>query len=79
SGMSPLHQACFRGHVDVAEYLLQNGADVNSKDQKQGYTALMFAAITGNRPLIKLLLQRGARINDTNKIGRTAAQMASFV
>ncbi|KAF7255506.1 hypothetical protein EG68_07713 [Paragonimus skrjabini miyazakii] len=39
----------------------------------------MFAAITGNTRLTEMLLKYGARSSDTNKLGRTAAQMAAFV
>ncbi|CAL8078427.1 unnamed protein product [Calicophoron daubneyi] len=78
-GMSPLQQACFRGHVNTVEYLLENGADVNSKDPKQGYTSLMFAGLAGNLDIVEMLLQHGARTNYTNSVGRTAAQMAAFV
>ncbi|KAF5394332.1 hypothetical protein PHET_11799 [Paragonimus heterotremus] len=78
-GLTPLHQACFHGHIDIVEYLLKNGADINARDPNQGYTTLMFAAITGNTRLTEMLLQYGARSSDTNKLGRTAAQMAAFV
>ncbi|VDP93397.1 unnamed protein product [Echinostoma caproni] len=77
--MTPLDQACFKGNREVVEYLLKNGADVNSRHHKQGYTSLMFAALAGHMEVTKLLLQHGARSNYTNKLGRTACQMASFV
>lgn len=81
--------ACFRGNLPVVEFLLKYGANVNSSSHKQGYTALMFAGLSGlllylynfvgNIEVVELLLHYGARINDVNSIGRTASQMAAFV
>ncbi|CAH8447813.1 unnamed protein product [Schistosoma mattheei] len=88
-GLSPLQLACFRGNLPVVEFLLKYGANVNSSSHKQGYTALMFAGLSGlllhlynfvgNIEVVELLLHYGARINDVNSIGRTASQMAAFV
>ena len=44
---------------EVANYLLDHGADVNAKD-KQGFTPLSSAALQGHLPLIDLLVLRGA-------------------
>ena len=33
NGQTPLHWACFYGHVAVAEKLIANGADVEAKDE----------------------------------------------
>ncbi|KAA3672231.1 uncharacterized protein DEA37_0013901 [Paragonimus westermani] len=54
-GLTPLHQACFHGHIDIVEYLLKNGADINARDTNQGYTTLMFAAIRGNHRVTTLI------------------------
>ena len=69
----------FRGLTDMCALLLSKGADVNAKSHDQGYSALMFAAISSHQKTVSLLLEHGADIDYTNMIGRTAAQMASFV
>ena len=45
--MTPLQHAAFRGKYDVADLLLSAGANVNSDEHENKYTALMFAALSG--------------------------------
>jgi len=52
---------------------------VNGGNHSNGYTALHFAALSGNSQLCQLLLQHGAKSHAQNSVGRTAAQMAAFV
>ena len=64
SGMSVLEQAASSNNIEVVRLLLAKGADVNIVDEC-GYTALLNAAGNGDRnaPLVKLLLEHGARVN----------------
>lgn len=78
-GTTPLQYASFRGLLDMCKLLVSRGADVNAKTHDQGYTALMFAAISNHTHVVRYLLELGADIDYTNTIGRTAAQMATFV
>ena len=57
--MTPLHYAA-RGHKNVAELLLDNGADVNAKD-KHGNTPLHKATLRGNKDIVELLRKHGAK------------------
>lgn len=45
--MTPLMHAAYKGRTDVCRLLLQHGADVNCNQHEYGYTALMFAALSG--------------------------------
>lgn len=65
----------------IVDYILlfSQGADVNSGRHEHAYTALHFAALSGNPELCQLLLMSGAKSHATNSVGRTAAQMAAFV
>lgn len=59
------------GRLDIAEALLNAGADVNASGTFEnpylpttsGITALHFAALKGNVPMMQLLLSRGADVN----------------
>lgn len=64
---------------DLCKLLIENGANVNAKSHDQGYSALMFAAISNHHEIVNLLLENEADTDCTNAIGRTASQMASFV
>ena len=44
---TPLHWAANAGRIDVVERLLSKGADVNAKDDKDGWTPLHWAAGRG--------------------------------
>ena len=44
------------GHFDVVKMLLDNGADVNAKDQN-GRTALYFAKEKGHQSIVRLFLE----------------------
>lgn len=59
-GATPLLVAARFGRLQVAELLLQKGADPNAKDQQLGGTPLIAAAINGDPALINLLLAHGA-------------------
>ncbi|KAI3360366.1 hypothetical protein L3Q82_002230 [Scortum barcoo] len=46
-GMTPLMHAAYKGKADMCRLLLQHGADVNCNEHEHGYTALMFAGLSG--------------------------------
>jgi ankyrin repeat protein len=74
-GWTPLHYAASRGHMEVAEYLILKGATIDSLSQSNT-TPLMMAVISGNEPLIKLLLDKGANLKLRNDQGFTAIDIA---
>lgn len=39
--------AAYKGKADMCRLLLQHGADVNCNQHEYGYTALMFAGLSG--------------------------------
>ena len=69
-GLPPLLEATRRGYSDIALVLIDEGADVNSKDA-YGVTATMFAAICGSAQVIERLLDEGADVNAQDEDGRT--------
>lgn len=60
ASQTPLISATLAGQRAVAEALLAAGATVNSKDS-QGKTALQYAGERGNKDLVELLQQHGAK------------------
>uniref|UniRef100_A0A8C6UY12 Ankyrin repeat and MYND domain containing 2b n=1 Tax=Neogobius melanostomus TaxID=47308 RepID=A0A8C6UY12_9GOBI len=80
NGMTPLMHAVYKGKADMCRLLLQHGADVNCNQHEYGYTALMFAGLSGRKTdITSMMLDAGAEIDLVNSVGRTAAQMAAFV
>lgn len=55
-GMTPLMHAAYKGKADMCKLLLQHGADVNCNEHEHGYTALMFAGLSGTINVTDLLL-----------------------
>ncbi|KAL2839099.1 hypothetical protein BJY01DRAFT_29180 [Aspergillus pseudoustus] len=58
----PLAQAAKNGHEGVARFLLEKGAEIESKDNN-GRTPLSWAARNGHKAVIKLLQENGAEID----------------
>ena len=76
-GWTPLHYACTKGHLEVAQYLIASGANVNS-ESLNGTTPLMMAVQSGNEQLVKLLLDNGANLQAKNNLGITAIDIADI-
>jgi ankyrin repeat protein len=49
-----------------ARRLILKGADVNARNE-YGMTALMWASATGDKEIVGMLIDRGARVNATSK------------
>lgn len=66
-GKTPLHFAAGKNHIQVLEYLLENGAVVDPKDDERR-TPLFMAASYGASSAVHLLMERGAdvTIRDTS-------------
>lgn len=66
-GMKPLHYAAYAaGSTDAdIETLLDYGADVNAQS-RDGGTSLMVAASVGRAGAVRILLSRGANVNEAN-------------
>uniref|UniRef100_A0A915PA06 Ankyrin repeat domain-containing protein n=1 Tax=Meloidogyne floridensis TaxID=298350 RepID=A0A915PA06_9BILA len=55
---------------------ISGGADVNEKDEKNGTTPLQMAIMAGLTEIVKLLLSKGASVNQTNNEGKNALDIA---
>ena len=60
--------------VPAVESVLSQGVRVNIRgtDRFHGVTPLMFASRIGAEGIVKLLVEKGARLNDTDSMGNTA-------
>jgi len=72
---APLLLAASEGRLDAVRYLLDQGADVNARDER-GRSALTEAAFNGNASVIKELILRGADLNALSNEG-TALDIAT--
>jgi len=77
SGWAPLHYACTTGRLNVAEFLVANGAKVNALSPSDT-TPLMMAVNSGNEMLIKFLLDNGADLRMRNHEGYSAIDVATL-
>ena len=66
-GMTALHVACGSNKIDVVKFLLNKGAAVNAVSKKKD-NCLRF---TGDAAIVKLLLDEGIDVNNTNVYGET--------
>ncbi|KAK2052731.1 hypothetical protein LY76DRAFT_609656 [Colletotrichum caudatum] len=64
-GRTPLHFACFNGHLAFAEMLVEAGAKLDSRDEYGG-TPLHIACNNGDPKTASFLLKVGAEVEATN-------------
>ena len=74
-GSSPLHCACAAGFLDIAQVLLDNGAEVD-KPTFLGNTALIGACKYGHLEIVRLLVEKGADVNKVDHDGRHLLDLA---
>lgn len=73
--VTPLHVAVFKDKADVAEVLIDNGADVVARD-KFGMTPLHIAAMRGNIGLARKLMESGSSPDLLDGLSKTPADVA---
>ena len=77
-GWTPLHLAAFFGHPDLANRLLDRGAEVDSRSTNAMKNTPLHAAVAGKKAAVaKLLLERGADVNAQQEGGWTALHGAA--
>jgi ankyrin repeat protein len=70
-GMTPLHYAARHNHIDVAQLLLDAGAELNAKEAN-GIWPLLMAISNNNMPMAHFLLEKdGVLLNDQDWYGRS--------
>jgi len=61
--------------IEMAQLLIEKGADVNYKSSGQGMTPLLFAAMSGNKEMVEFLIAKGADVNAKSKGGISVLDM----
>jgi ankyrin repeat protein len=70
-----LHIACQKGHVDIIEFLLDNGADIN-KQEYQRMCPLHYSILAKQLEACKLILDYEQISNQSIESGITVSRIA---
>jgi ankyrin repeat protein len=73
-GETPLMLAAIYNYLELAQILIQRGADVN----KPGWTPLHYASTRGHREMMRLLIENEAYLDSETENGTTPLMMASY-
>ncbi|MBI3370626.1 MAG: ankyrin repeat domain-containing protein [Betaproteobacteria bacterium] len=71
-----LGAAIANSDFESAQKMIERGADIEAKDSGAGASPLHFAVMKGNRPIIELLVARGADVNSRTRNGTTPLHTA---
>jgi hypothetical protein len=74
-GATPLHYAAENGHIEIARLLLQNGAEVNVRNN-YGNTPLHWAASNGHVDILHLLVENGVDLEAQDNNGERVLHWA---
>lgn len=74
--MDAFFDAAGAGDIATIQTMLENGTDVNAKDDTFGHTALIIASRKGRSEVVELLLAKGADSNAADNYGQTALHWA---
>lgn len=75
-GSNPLISACVFGKTEIAQLLINAGANINFQNN-DGSTPLHSAAFFCRSDIVKILLTKGANKTIKNKYGQTAYELVS--
>ena len=73
---SLIHWACFHGHLDIIQSLLNKGAGIHDKNSC-GWSLIMEASRNGYIEIVEFLVSQGANVNDVCKYGWNSLMLAS--
>jgi len=76
-GMTALHWAAYRNDSEIAQALIQAGANVKASTRLQGLTPIFIAAKGGYAGILDLLLKAGVDANSVNATGSTPLMLAA--
>ena len=74
--ITPLHCACKKGHLQVVEYLISKGADIEATNE-DGWTPLHYALWYGQSDIENYLVSKGANQKARDNNGNTPYDMTS--
>ena len=74
-GWTPLVWACEHKHEPVIRFLLEQGCDPFTTDVEMN-VAIHWAAFSGSKSIVELLLAAGSNVNEMNGIGETPLHIA---
>ncbi|KAJ9601555.1 hypothetical protein L9F63_000298 [Diploptera punctata] len=76
---TPLHWAAARGNLDIAQTLLDSGANIENKGGKKfHFTPLHLASGEGHLEMCRMLLDRGAHVMALDRYRNTALHWAAW-
>ena len=77
-GFTALHFACYFGHADIAQLLLEQGSEIEPPSRNElGVTPLQSASSAGNVHAVELLLDAGADVHPPHPSGFTPLHSAA--
>jgi ankyrin repeat protein len=71
-----IHKAAVRGNIEAVKQHLDDGADVNAKNDN-GETPLHLAAMEDHKEIAELLITKGADVNAKNRGGSSVLDYAT--
>lgn len=75
-GVSVFDIAITYNNIDMVNYLIEHGRDVNQTNRRSGFTPLMAAACYGRTEIAKILIENGVDQNARDSKGFTALDFA---
>ncbi|XP_054711367.1 ankyrin repeat and SAM domain-containing protein 6-like isoform X1 [Uloborus diversus] len=78
-GTTSLMLAATLGRNDIIEILIDSGTDLDVQDMNNGWTALMYAVFHRNAETVKMLIEKGARVDVFAYTGYNALDLATYI